>query len=145
MYPELSMMIDGAAITASSRRREPVVNPATEQTLGLLPHATAADLDRALESAQRAFVEWKNVPARNRAVILKRGAELIRNRTDAIARVLTLEEGKTFAEARNEVAVSADVIEWYAEEGRRAYGRVIPGAIPGMRQMVVLEPVGVAL
>jgi len=59
--------------------------------------------------------------------------------------VLTLEEGKTLADARSEVAVSADVIEWYAEEGRRAYGRVVPGATPGMRQLVVLEPVGVAL
>ena len=145
MYPELSMLIDGETITASGRRREPVVNPATEQTLGFLPYATAADLDRALESGQRAFADWKNVPARNRAAILKRGAELMRNRIDAIARVLTLEEGKTFAEARSEVAVSADVIEWYAEEARRAYGRVVPGATPGMRQLVVLEPVGVAL
>ncbi len=145
MYPELTMTIDGEGVTAAGRRREPVINPATEQTLGLLPYATAADLDRALESAQRAFALWKDVPARNRASILKRGAELMRNRIDTIARVLTLEEGKTFAEARGEVSVSADVIEWYAEEGRRAYGRVIPGAIPGMRQVVVSEPVGVAL
>jgi len=85
MYPELSMMIDGEIVTASGRRREPVVNPATEQTLGFLPYSTAADLDRALESAHRAFADWKEVPARNRAAILKRGAELMRNRIDVIA------------------------------------------------------------
>ena len=145
MYPELSLTIDGEVLGASGRRCEPVINPATGQSLGLLPYATAADLDRALESADRAFAAWKNIPARNRAAILKRGAEIMRNRLEAIARVLTLEQGKTLLEARTEVAVSADIIEWYAEEGRRAYGRVIPGMTPGTRQLVVLEPVGVAV
>ena len=145
MYPEPTMTIDGEAVTTDGRRREPVVNPANEQILGLLPYATASDLDRALESAQRAFTLWKAIPPRHRANIMKRGAELIRNRIDTIARVLTLEQGKTLSEARGEVSVSADVIEWYAEEAPRAYGRIIPGATPGMRQMVVAEPVGVAL
>src|SRR5581483_1892376 len=145
MYPELSLFVEAERLDATGRRREPVVNPATGQSLGLLPYASAGDLDRALESAQRAFSTWKSVPARNRAAILKRGAELIRERADAIAHVLTMEQGKTLTESRGEVSVSADVIEWYAEEGRRAYGRIIPSATPGTRQSVVLEPVGVAL
>jgi succinate-semialdehyde dehydrogenase / glutarate-semialdehyde dehydrogenase len=145
MYPELSFTIDGRAVTAAGRRCEPVVNPATGETLGLLPFVTEADLDRALASAQRAFMSWKDVPARNRAVILKRAAELMRTRVDHIARVLTLEQGKTLAEARTEILTSADIIEWYAEEGRRAYGRVVPSSTPGTRQLVVLEPVGVTV
>jgi acyl-CoA reductase-like NAD-dependent aldehyde dehydrogenase len=120
MYPELSLFIEAERLDAIGRRREPVVNPATGQSLGLLPYASAGDLDRALESAQRAFSTWKSVPARNRAAILKRGAELIRERVDPIAHVLTMEQGKTLTESRGEVSVSADIIEWYAEEARRA-------------------------
>jgi len=145
MYPELTMMIDGELVTAGGRRREPVLNPADEGTLGLLPYATTSDLDRALESAQRGFATWKNASARERGSILKRGAALIRNRQDTIARVLTLEQGKPLVEAQGEVAVSADIIEWYAEEGRRAYGRIVPATSAGLRQLVVMEPVGVAL
>jgi succinate-semialdehyde dehydrogenase/glutarate-semialdehyde dehydrogenase len=145
MYPEPTLILDGEAVTRPQGRCEPVINPATGKSLGLLPHATAADLDRALESAQRAFNTWKDVPARNRASILKNGARLMRDRVDTIARVLTLEQGKTLTESRGEVLVSADIIEWYAEEGRRAYGRIVPSASPGTRQLVVLEPVGVAL
>lgn len=144
MYPELALFIDGEWIKGGGRESGTVINPATEKPLGLLPHATAEDLDRALSAAARGFKLWRATPPYERAKIMRRAADLIRERQEAIARALTLEEGKVLAEARIEVATSADIIEWYAEEGRRAYGRIIPGRAAGARQMVVQEPVGPA-
>jgi succinate-semialdehyde dehydrogenase / glutarate-semialdehyde dehydrogenase len=142
MYTALAMYIDGEWIEVDGRESEPVINPATEKPLGTLPHASPADLDRALAAAERGFDTWRQASAYDRARFLRKAAELIRERQEAIARILTLEEGKVLAEARIEVAVAADIIEWYAEEGRRAYGRVIPGRMAGMRQMTVQQPVG---
>jgi succinate-semialdehyde dehydrogenase/glutarate-semialdehyde dehydrogenase len=141
-YPKLEMLIDGEWIGAEGRKTENVLNPATGLPLAKLPHASKADLDRALEAAQRGFKAWRGVNAHDRAKVLEKAADIMRSRADEIARWLTLEEGKTIGEAKIEVNVSADIIEWYAEEGRRAYGRIIPGRINGQRQMVILEPVG---
>jgi succinate-semialdehyde dehydrogenase/glutarate-semialdehyde dehydrogenase len=145
MYPDLALHIDGQWLNGSGRdgEGEDVVNPATEKPLGRLPHATPADLDRALEAARKGFEVWRNTPAYERAKILRKAAGLVRERADAIARIMTQEQGKVLAEARAEVLVTADIIEWYAEEGRRAYGRLVPGRVKGVRQMVVQEPVGV--
>jgi succinate-semialdehyde dehydrogenase/glutarate-semialdehyde dehydrogenase len=145
MYADLHLVIDGGRLSAKSRPGEPVFNPATGQALSELPHATAADLDRALGAAARAFEGWRRTPPLERSHILRRGAELIRERLEAIALTMTLEQGKTLAESRAELAHSADIIDWYAEEGKRAYGRVIPSRNTGVRQLVVTEPVGVAL
>ncbi len=144
-YPTLSFLIDGRYVERESRVVEPVFNPATGRPLGDLPHATAADLDRALAAADKAFEPWRRTAPQERGRILKRGADLIRERMEAIAMIMTLEQGKPLAEARGEVAYAANVIEWYAEEGRRAYGRVIPGPSPDVRQLVVMEPVGPAV
>jgi succinate-semialdehyde dehydrogenase/glutarate-semialdehyde dehydrogenase len=145
MYPDLSLIIDGEALGADQRPGEPVFNPATGAVLTQLPHATPADLDRALAAAERAFESWRKVSSLDRGRILKRGADLIRERLDAIALIMTLEQGKPVAESKAEILYGADVIEWYAEEGRRAYGRIIPSRSPEVRQLVILEPVGVAV
>ena len=142
MYPNLALYIDGQWLARDCRETEEVINPATQKQLGVLSHANTADLEQALAAAEKGFKTWRAISAYERAKILRRAAGIIRERQDAIARTLTLEQGKIIAEARTEVAVSADIIEWYAEEGRRAYGRVIPGRVTGVRQMMFQEPVG---
>ncbi len=143
MYAKLELYIDGQWLDGDGRASEDVINPATEKPLARLPHASAADLDHALEAAKKGFAVWRTTSAYDRARIMRKAADLMRERYDAISKVLVQEEGKSYPEARAEVRTSADIIEWYAEEGRRAYGRIVPGAFKGMRQIVVQEPVGV--
>jgi succinate-semialdehyde dehydrogenase/glutarate-semialdehyde dehydrogenase len=132
-YPELALFIDGEWLGAQGRKTQPVINPATEDVLAQLPHASAADLDRALEAAQRAWGEWRALLPVQRGKILKKAADLMRARSEEIARIATLEMGKSIHETRIEVQASAEIFEWYAEEGRRAYGRVLPQRLPGQR------------
>jgi len=142
MYETLAMYIDGQWCQGGDGKSENVLNPATEASLGRLPHASRADLDRALEAAAKGFKLWRATNAYDRGRILKKTAEIIRQRQEQIATILTLEEGKVLAEARLEVGTTADIIEWMGEEGRRAYGRIIPGRAPNVRQMAIKEPVG---
>ncbi|MCP5149736.1 MAG: NAD-dependent succinate-semialdehyde dehydrogenase [Ectothiorhodospiraceae bacterium] len=142
MYEKLEMWIDGEWCQGSDGAGEDVVNPATEEVIGHLPHASSADLDRALDAADRGFKVWRAMSAYDRANIIYKAGALIRERADDIGRTLTLEQGKVLAEGKGEVLVAADIFQWYAEEGRRAYGRIIPSRIPGSRQMVIREPVG---
>jgi succinate-semialdehyde dehydrogenase / glutarate-semialdehyde dehydrogenase len=144
MYAKLELFIDGQWLNGDSRAGEDVVNPATEKSLGRLPHASTADLDRALEAAKKGFAVWRATSAYERAKVMRKAADLIRERHDAISKILVQEQGKVYPEARAEVRTSADIIEWYAEEGRRAYGRIVPGAVKGIRQIVTQEPVGIA-
>jgi succinate-semialdehyde dehydrogenase/glutarate-semialdehyde dehydrogenase len=141
-YPEPSLFIDGEWLGAQGRKSQPVVNPATEEVLGQLPHASVADLDRALAAAQRAWGEWRALLPVQRAKILRRAADNIRARAEEIARIATLEMGKSIHETRLEVQGAAEIFDWYAEEGRRAYGRVLPQRLPGQRMTIVKEPVG---
>src|SRR5262245_43988855 len=141
-YAELKLLIAGEWVSGQGRKTQPVVNPATGETLGDLPHASAEDLDRALDAAQKSWPKWRALAPHERGKILKRAADLIRERTDHIARIATLEEGKTLTEAKWEAGLAAEIFEWYAEEGRRAYGRVLPQRAPGVRMTVVKEPVG---
>ena len=143
MYEQLALYIDGEFLSGEGRPAEEVINPATLETLGQLPHATKADLDRALVAAQRAFTSWKNTSPVDRSRILRRAAKLIRERAPAIGRNITLDQGKPLQEAIGEVYGSAEHAEWHAEEGRRIYGRVIPPRQPGARQLVLREPIGV--
>ncbi len=143
MYSELGLFIDGAWRKNGSGKGEDVINPATEKPLAHLPHAGKAELDEALESAKKGFATWKNTSAYDRSKILRKAAELMRERHDAISKIMTLEQGKPYAESRAEVLVSADIIDWYAEEGRRSYGRIVPGRAKNTRQLVVQEPVGI--
>jgi succinate-semialdehyde dehydrogenase/glutarate-semialdehyde dehydrogenase len=143
MYTELGLYIDGAWLNGSGRKSEDVVNPATEKSLGKLPHASKADLDQALEAAKKGLDLWRLTSAYDRAKVLRKAADLVRERTEQIARVMSQEQGKVFGEARIEVLTTADIIEWFAEEGRRSYGRIVPGRQKGVRQLVMQEPVGV--
>ena len=141
-YAELKLFIAGEWVAKGSRKSQPVVSPATGEVIGELPHASTEDLDRALEAARDNFPRWRALAPHERGKILRKAADLLRERTERIARIATLEEGKTLAEARWEVGLSAEIFEWYAEEGRRAYGRVLPQRASGVRMTVVKEPVG---
>jgi len=140
-YPDLKLRIDGEWLGAGTRRRHQVINPATGTTLGELPLVQGADLDRALEAADRGFQVWRRATADERARVLKKAADLIRERIDYIATIATLEEGKTLAETRIEAAATANLFEFYAEELRRTYGRVLVRPT-GTRSLVMKEPVG---
>jgi succinate-semialdehyde dehydrogenase / glutarate-semialdehyde dehydrogenase len=142
MYSNLELFIDGQWLNGEGRGGEDVINPATEKPLARLPHASTADLDRALAAAKKGLSVWRATSAYDRAKIMRKAADLMRERYDAISKILVQEEGKAYPEARGEVITSADIIEWYAEEGRRAYGRIVPGR-GKVRQMVVQEPVGI--
>ena len=141
-YDPLHLFIDGELLSGGGRKSQPVINPATGEPIGTLPHASTSDLDRALEAAQRAFKTWRKVSPLERSKVLRKAGELIRERADYIATQMTLEEGKTLAESKMEVLSSAEIFEWMAEEGRRSYGRLVPPRADGHRQMVMREPVG---
>ncbi|WP_321957382.1 NAD-dependent succinate-semialdehyde dehydrogenase [Paraburkholderia bannensis] len=141
-YDSLNLFINGKWIGASERDTAPVVNPATLQELGRVPLATAADLDEALQTAKHAFNQWRATVPAERARILKNGAQLIRERVEHIATLLTLEEGKPLAESRDEVLRAADYFEWFAEEARRIDGRVVPSNRPGVQQLVKKQAIG---
>ena len=143
MYAELGLYIDGQWLNGSGRKGEDVINPATEKPLAHLPHASKSDLDLALESAKKGFALWRATSAYDRAKIMRKAADLMRERYDNISKIMVQEQGKVYVEARAEVMTSAEIIEWYAEEGRRSYGRIVPGRGKGIRQLVVHEPVGV--
>jgi len=143
MYTQLGLYIDGKWNHGNGGGGEDVINPATQKALAHLPHATTSDLDAALGAAEKGFKLWKSKSAYDRGRIIKKAADLMRERADHIAKVLVAEQGKTFVEAKGEVVTSADIVEWFAEEGRRSYGRIIPSRNPTVRQMVVTEPVGV--
>jgi succinate-semialdehyde dehydrogenase/glutarate-semialdehyde dehydrogenase len=142
MYQDTQLFIDGAWGGAGAGRTLPVVNPATGEAIGTVAHADRADLDRALEAADKGFKLWRKMPAFDRSKVMRKAANLLRERADAIAMLLTLEQGKPLAEAKGETLAGADVIDWFAEEARRAYGRVIPARAEGVYQLVVKEPVG---
>jgi len=141
-YPELRLFVAGEHLGTEGRDVEEVIDPATGDVIGLLPHASAEDLDRAVAAATATFRLWRNTSAYERSKILRSAAQLLRERVDVIARAMTMEQGKPVAEARFELMNAADVIEWDAEEGRRTYGRVVPSRDPNMRWTVSKEPVG---
>jgi succinate-semialdehyde dehydrogenase/glutarate-semialdehyde dehydrogenase len=143
MYSELKLFIDGKWLNGEGRKGEDVINPATGKVLGHLPHASKADLDEALAAAAKGFQLWKATSAYDRAKIMRKAADLLRERADHVSTVQTQEQGKIYAESKGEVMTSADIIDWYAEEGRRSYGRIVPGRQKGVRQIVTQEPVGV--
>ncbi|MEA3179607.1 MAG: succinate-semialdehyde dehydrogenase / glutarate-semialdehyde dehydrogenase [Gammaproteobacteria bacterium] len=142
MYDDIELFIDGEWRAAAGGQTLPVVNPATGQPLGKVAYAQQSDLDTALAAVQKGFQVWRKVPAMNRAKVLRGAADLMRQRVDDIARVMTLEQGKPLAESATEVRTSADILDWFAEEARRTYGRVIPSRSDTVVQWVDKEPVG---
>ncbi len=142
MYSDVSLFIDGSWRNGTGRATLPVVNPATEEELGRLACASTSDLDEALAAAARSAKAWAKTTAMERSRMLRKVADLLRERIDETAPILTIEQGKPLGEARQECASSADIFEWFAEEARRTYGRVVPARVPGVQQIVVKEPVG---
>jgi succinate-semialdehyde dehydrogenase/glutarate-semialdehyde dehydrogenase len=142
VYPNPQLLVDGQWRAARAGRTIPIVNPASGDTIGQLAFAEREDLDEALEAAAKGFQTWKRVSAYERSKIMRKAANLLRERIELVATLMTMEQGKTLAEAKAEIHNGADTIDWFAEEGRRTYGRVIPARAEGVYQLVVKEPVG---
>jgi succinate-semialdehyde dehydrogenase/glutarate-semialdehyde dehydrogenase len=140
---ETRLFIDGQWVAADSGRTLGVINPATEEVIAEVAFGGRAETKRAIAAASRAMKDWMHRTAFDRAKVLKKTADLMRERADSIARTMTLEQGKPLAEAKGELHHSADTFEWFAEEGKRAYGQVIPNSVPGKRHLVIKHPVGV--
>ena len=141
-YPDVLLHIGGVWRAASGGRTIDVINPSTEERIGCVAHASRDDLDEALAATVKGFAVWRAVSAYDRAKIMRKAGDILRTRAEAIARLMTLEQGKPLPEARMETLAAADIADWFAEEGRRAYGRVVPARAPGVTQLVVKEPVG---
>ena len=135
--------IGGEWLNASDGATHPVSNPATREVLGTVPVMGVAETRRAIEAAQAAFPAWAARTAKERAAVLRRWYELLLANQDDLATLMTAEQGKPFAEAKGEIAYAASFIEWFAEEGKRLYGDVIPGHQPDKRILVLRQPVGV--
>jgi succinate-semialdehyde dehydrogenase/glutarate-semialdehyde dehydrogenase len=140
-YPALHMIIDGEAVSGGDRNTFAIVNPATGETIGALPLATTADLDRALETAKRGFVRWRDSSPQERAAVLNGAARLLIERQDTLARIATMEQGKPLAESRIEVMMVAGLFQFYAGEVFRIYGHALVRPA-GTRSTVTYEPVG---
>jgi succinate-semialdehyde dehydrogenase / glutarate-semialdehyde dehydrogenase len=136
------LFIDGGWCDAADSRTLAVVNPATGSEIGRVAHAGMADLDRALAATQKGFATWRAMPAIERARLMRAAATLMRERADSIASLMTLEQGKPLAEAKAETLSAADIIEWFADESRRVYGRIVPPRNLAVQQTVLKEPVG---
>jgi succinate-semialdehyde dehydrogenase/glutarate-semialdehyde dehydrogenase len=141
-YPAPKLFIAGVWRMASDGNTQPVLNPATGQTIADLPVANTADLDEALAAADAGFKVWRKTSAYDRARILHDAARLMRERSRYIGSVCTTEQGKPLAESSAEAFACADIFDWFAEEARRAYGRIVPSKHPGVRHMVFKEPIG---
>jgi succinate-semialdehyde dehydrogenase/glutarate-semialdehyde dehydrogenase len=142
---KIEMFIDGAWCQGSEGETLPLFNPATGAEIATIPCASIDDLDRALNATQRAFEQWKQLTAAQRWTLLSKAADLLETRKSEVSCVLTQENGKSLQEATGEVQFCVDAIRWYAEEGKRAYGRIIPARNPLVRQSVLKEPIGPAL
>ncbi len=136
-------LIDGLWVEADGGARFPVQDPATGATLGEVPDMGAAETRRAIDAAARAFPLWRATPAKERAAIMRRWFELILANQERLAQLITAEQGKPLPEARGEIAYAASYIDWFAEEGRRVYGDVLPVLTGGRRQLVFKQPIGV--
>ena len=141
-YSSTQLLIGNEWVDAANGRRIDVRNPATGEVIGQVARAGQVDLDRALAAAQQGFEAWRQIPAQERAATMRRAAGLLRERADRIAALLTQEQGKPLVEARGETLAAAGVIEYFAEEGCRVYGRIVPSRNPAAQQQVRREPVG---
>ena len=145
-YPELfrqQAFIDGHWCEAEQGGRTEIRNPATAERLGSVPNMGAAETRRAIEAARAAQPAWRRRTAKERAAILRKWHDLMLQHQEDLARIMTAEQGKPLAEARGEIAYAASFIEWFAEEGKRVYGDIIPGHQPDKRILVQKEPIGV--
>lgn len=137
-YPNTQLYIDGEWRAGS--RDTAVINPASEAEIGRLALAGIDELSLAADAAARGFKEWRKVSPYERSKLMRRAAQNIRDRAEQIAAIMSMEQGKPLGEARIETLSAADIIEWFAEEGRRTYGRVIPSRSDAVRQIVTRRP-----
>lgn len=141
-YGALGFYINGEWISRSDGPQLEVYDPATGDALAQLPCATGEELDRAADAANTAFPAWRALTALERSRVLRKAADLIRERADQIAALMTREQGKPLVQARVELMIAADTFDWCAEEGRRVYGRIIPSPVRDMEIRVNRQPVG---
>ena len=141
-YPHTRLFIAGTWQDAADGKTIAVHNPATGKEIGRVAHAGKADLDRALEAAQKGFEAWRDIPAVDRAKTMRRAAALIRERAESIAAIMVQEQGKPLAEAKVETMSAAEIIEWFADESQRVYGRIVPSRNLNAQQLVIKDPVG---
>lgn len=143
MTPHFQQLIDGVWTDAMDGGRWDVMNPATEETIRSVPFGAGADCHAAIEAAARAFPAWASRTPYDRGALLARTAQLLRERADEIGRTTVMESGKPYPQGKGECLVAADLFDWFAEEGKRAYGRTIPSRAPGKRMTVLRQPLGV--
>ncbi|KHK89116.1 NAD-dependent succinate-semialdehyde dehydrogenase [Novosphingobium malaysiense] len=143
MYANLELYIDGRFVGKDAARAgEAVTDPATGQTIAELPHAGEVEVDEALAASKRAFASWSIASPLERSSILRKAAQIMRDRLDHLCNVMTLEQGKPLVEARSEWTHAIEIFEWCAEEGRRVYGRTIRSRFPSTEHIVMQVPVG---
>ncbi len=141
-YPAVTLLIDNVWRPAEKGGTIPVLDPATGETLNTVAKATTEDLDAALASAAKGFAVWRKTSAYNRYKIMRKAADILRERADYIAWLMTREQGKPVKEAKMETLAGADIIDWFAEEGRRTYGQTIPARADNVMQVTFKQPVG---
>ncbi len=141
-YSDVNLHIDGEWRPALAGETLDIIDPATEETIGKLAHARRADLDLALASTQKGFQIWRNTSPLERSKLMRKAADLLRARADSIAYLMTREQGKPLAQSKGEIMAAADTIDWFAEEGRRTYGQIIPARSADVAQMAIKVPVG---
>ena len=142
MYNDVLLHIAGKWCSGNTGETLPVLNPATGEAIGRVAKVEKADLARAVTVTEKGFEIWKQTPAFERYKILRKAADLLRSRVDQIAHNMTLEQGKPLAEAKAEAQAAGEIVDWFAEEARRTYGRVIPARMRDVQQWVIKEPVG---
>lgn len=141
-HPETQLFINGVWRNSSNGSRLEILDPATDEIVGYVSSAAIPDLDEALAASSAGFDMWKATPAIDRSGIMRRAAAHLRESAETTAVHMTTEQGKPLAESRMEVMAAAEIIEWFAEEARRSYGRLIPARAAGVTQMAMKEPVG---
>jgi succinate-semialdehyde dehydrogenase / glutarate-semialdehyde dehydrogenase len=142
MYSDTGLFIRGEWQQSHDRATLDVLNPANGERIGSVAGATFHDLERAVIAAQEGFAIWRKQSAYTRSGVMRRAATLLRERAEEIAVSMTLEQGKPLGESRGETLAAADIIEWFAEEARRTYGRTVPARSGSVTQLVVKEPIG---
>lgn len=141
-YPDVKLLINGEWRDAIGGETLPVIDPATEEVIGKIAHARKADLDLALEAAEKGFKVWRDTSPLDRSKLMRKAADVMRSRVDQIAYMMTREQGKPLAQSKIEIMNAADTIDWFAEEARRTYGQIIPSRFSGVSQMAIKLPVG---
>ncbi|TWF52140.1 NAD-dependent succinate-semialdehyde dehydrogenase [Neorhizobium alkalisoli] len=141
-YPDVKLFINGEWRDALAGETIEVTDPATDEVIGKIAHARKADMDLALEAADKGFKVWRDTSPFDRSKLMRKAADILRERADAIAYMMTREQGKPLAQSKMEIMGAADTIDWFAEEARRTYGQIIPARFSGVNQMTIKLPVG---